>query len=596
MGPSGNFEIKCSSCGKKRFVIEDVVNLNREIQCSELSGAVGCTIVADDEVRRIVRPRTLIDSIGAGHIFATGPTGMDIKALCSLYLPLRKIGNSQFPEGPEMAEKISGVFSSMLKSRTNATRPRCRDQDLSIAISPSSARVTREQDRVRRSEVVLNFSGAEIIMNIAEEKGNKSGAEVDISNLPKWAASRLVSSRKIPDLSEVLIRTFDLENAREEAIRKEFTKLKGDVVEAVDRKFCEDWCRQFGARKVIMSSRALFDLKKKEREEDGSLYYLIACRWVPRGFRENVDQENLTGFAKTSRRSAPTLRATQHRLLVCSAAMKGWWILVSADITRAYPRGGSLKGAELKFVAYPANCVKTEGRRAAMGFEEGKEISIIKRPLCGTQDAGEDWASTMSKFLIFQCKLPNSICSPCFYSSHKYEKPPTDVTSPKLERGAIYTRNTFVAEKDENNEGRRKWIPRVVDSDDINGVIGIRTDDLLAAGEEEFLQTKFEHIGQCYECGSKENRPFMCVGRDHSRLGNSEKNNEDIGGRFRGEECFPIAMESKCLIVRYLGFDEKEDSESGGGVYHSEPVSEEELNKSTTTSGLLHGGGKPSNR
>lgn len=93
-----------------------------------------------------------------------------------------------------------------------------------------------------------------------------------------------------------------------------------------------------------------------------------------------------------------------------------WEIRKSADISRAYPEARPYDEKDFKWVLWPANAVKVDGRQRAVGY---KEETILKclRPLYGTVEAGKDFCSSFTYDLANVVKMQNSTASPCLFSS-----------------------------------------------------------------------------------------------------------------------------------------------------------------------------------
>lgn len=157
-----------------------------------------------------------------------------------------------------------------------------------------------------------------------------------------------------------------------------------------------------------MKSRAIIDLKNKDPK------LVWATRVAPNGSHEEVQQRELDGYLRFSRTSSPTIRTYEARVITSVGIALCFTTSRTGDISRAYPKSREYTVKDFKFMEYPTNMIRSQGRKEAMRFENESILQVI-RPLYGTQDAGRDFSSNLSFDMLHKFRMQNSIISPCLY-------------------------------------------------------------------------------------------------------------------------------------------------------------------------------------
>ncbi len=587
--------IKCHTCGKQRYADREAYKLSKTmpVNCGDLG--VNCGLKDDTQSKRSVKPR------GIKHVSVKFAQVNNFVTLNSFYHELRQYKSWTNVEKQSLLyKKLSNAIGTDYDSEgvsfqivNNRTRVSCQNfnsaSTILVIISETSvARVLPGSKKPMKMVLLIINDNADAKMGDTvcvmqtEKPKSELGTFMSLSEpWPEWAKLILTTSRKIVDVSFAFTQSMKALEHVKEAARKEFSMMYNDkVAKVVSRAEFEDWKKKYDSSAVAMRSRGIIDCKSKE----GGVHW--ALRFAPDGGMEKPEERGITGFIRTSRGSAPTLRASQNRIIIAVAMSKGQTKIKSADISRAYPKAEEYDIKDCKWTEFPKNLQYSEDILSAIGHVPNA-IIMIMRPLYGTSEAGQDFTSSLSFHFLTQAGLQNSISMPCVFVfiSPLYRQP---IIQPhkQLQRHTIYVSRSFIPiinkseskaalisaletlykEKPEGHliakqastaSGGKSltldfsaedickntsladihYESRAIPPNEIKGSIGALVDDLIGVGEDSFWAPDgpWEIIKSKWGFGSEETaeQGFNYIGRAH-RL---------------QDGVFRISMSNKCAAV-----------------------------------------------
>lgn len=166
-----------------------------------------------------------------------------------------------------------------------------------------------------------------------------------------------------------------------------------------------------------------------------------AIRLAPNGGYENIEERDKTGYLRASRRSSPTARSFQNRLVAAIGMCLKMEIVKSADISRAFPKARAYAESDCKWLEWPRNLTKDPEFAKKIGFVHNTILKIL-RPLYGTTDAGKDFVSSLTYDFLHIIGLQNSSAAPCLFVSIPKPAPITQYYE-GYRRHIIYTSRIF---------------------------------------------------------------------------------------------------------------------------------------------------------